>query len=246
MVPGQPGTIWAFAQHVPGRLASHANKASTEFAIANVRLLHSMNALRCRLKQQFLDCAAGYDAACNLAYTHMRPILGRVVRRVAYQYNSACESEDLLQEVFGKLAEGSAELAATLPEEEFPLVAYLKILAANSARDWFRARGAKKRGFQITQSMDNLEHVVPHLFASEQTIERNLLFGQIEACLEGDEREVLIFRLHYRQGFTASEIARLPAVELSTKGVETALTRMRSRVRARLNPEGKSTGKSSS
>jgi RNA polymerase sigma-70 factor (ECF subfamily) len=205
-----------------------------------------MDAVRCRLKQQFLECAAGSHTACDDAYSSVRPVLGRVVRRVAFLYDSGAESEDILQEALGKMAESGAELAQALPEEEPALLAYLSILASNTARDWFRARGATKRGFKVTHSLDGLEQAAPHLFARETPIEKSLLFRQIEASLEGDPREVLLFRLHYRQGFTASEIARIPAVGLSTKGVESVLTRMRTRLRAKLSFEGNSPGISSS
>ena len=50
------------------------------------------------------------------------------------------------------------------------------------------------------------------------------------------ERDRTIFWLYYLQGLTAEEIAGLPTVELSAKGVESALRRITAWLRKELEP----------
>jgi hypothetical protein len=63
-------------------------------------------------------------------------------------------------------------------------------------------------------------------------IEREILLKQIDRCLEvcsqgpEQERDRLIFWLHYQHGMSAKAIAGLPAVGLTAKGVESALLRL--------------------
>jgi RNA polymerase sigma-70 factor, ECF subfamily len=71
-----------------------------------------------------------------------------------------------------------------------------------------------------------------------------MLFDQINKLL-GDacppetlERDRIVFWLYYRQGYTAGEIAGLPAVALTVKGVESLLYRLTAALRAQLNPPG--------
>ena len=49
------------------------------------------------------------------------------------------------------------------------------------------------------------------------------------------ERDRAIFWLYYRQGLTAEEIAGLPAVTLSAKGVESVLRRVAQWLRIQLD-----------
>jgi len=81
--------------------------------------------------------------------------------------------------------------------------------------------------------------------AGQHAIEQAVLLKQVDrwldTCLgEHDrERDRLIFWLYYRSGMTASAIASLPAVGLSTKGVETTILRLTRIVRQQLNRERK-------
>jgi RNA polymerase sigma-70 factor (ECF subfamily) len=47
-------------------------------------------------------------------------------------------------------------------------------------------------------------------------------------------RDHTVFWLYYRDGLTASEISRLPGLDLSLKGVESLLLRMARMVKQRL------------
>ena len=57
------------------------------------------------------------------------------------------------------------------------------------------------------------------------------LFAQLDQMLRSapktvSERDRALFWLYYRQGYTAEEIARVPATGLTAKGVESALRRV--------------------
>lgn len=61
-----------------------------------------------------------------------------------------------------------------------------------------------------------------------------MLISQIESFLPQDRREQVIFRLYYRQGLTAKEIASIPAFGLSVKGVESVILRITNQIRERI------------
>jgi DNA-directed RNA polymerase specialized sigma24 family protein len=62
----------------------------------------------------------------------------------------------------------------------------------------------------------------------------------IETCLNLlflSERDRTIFWLHYRQGLTATQIAAIPTLNLTVKGVESTLWRLKELVKHRMSPE---------
>ena len=115
--------------------------------------------------------------------------------------------------------------------------AYLKVLAANVARDYFRKKNADKRGgAKTTPVEDRFQEIAG---SGAPNLERNVLIRQIDCLLEGDVEGRSIFWLYYQQGLTAKEISALPAFHLSPKGVESLLRRLTLRIRGHFNgPEG--------
>ena len=59
----------------------------------------------------------------------------------------------------------------------------------------------------------------------------------VERVLNNDEdrknatRNLLIFKLHYMDGFTASELSAFPGFSLTVSGIEAVLNRMRKKLR---------------
>ena len=151
--------------------------------------------------------------------------------------------EDLVQETYLRICADNcrllADFAAQHPEA---VLGYIKTIAANIARDHFKAVYAKKRGAgQTEKPLD--EAVLSTSVKSPgnaQTIEHEILLQQIDKCLgscaEGPDkdRDRLIFWLHYQQGMSAKSIAALPAVGLTAKGIESAIFRMTRLVRERI------------
>src|SRR3954454_5988569 len=70
--------------------------------------------------------------------------------------------------------------------------------------------------------------------------ERALLVDRVDTCLrdmapaETRDRDRKIFWLYYREGLTAKEIAGLPQISLTLKGVESTLYRLIQLVRTHL------------
>lgn len=166
-----------------------------------------------------------------------------VVWRVACQYGEKNNAivEDLRQETLKKLCEDDSRLLREFdPRHEDAFYGMLRVMAANVARDYFRARDCEKRGSgRVNAHLDDL--YVPAAYAAPAQIERQVLLQEIEEtlcaiCPEQRDRE--IFWLHYRQGFTASAIAETRNYNLGAKGVETLLHRLRVLLRDALGGKG--------
>jgi RNA polymerase sigma-70 factor (ECF subfamily) len=111
-----------------------------------------------------------------------------------------------------------------LPREPALGAPYFAVVAANVARDFFRKRGAYKRGRARTVSLDE---TLDSITAGRSVgADRSVLLSEIEEYLPEDRKCQTIFRLYYRQGFSAKEIAAIPEVGLSVKGVESLLHRV--------------------
>jgi RNA polymerase sigma-70 factor (ECF subfamily) len=127
-----------------------------------------------------------------------------------------------------------AKSGARLPSEEGALEAYFKGMAVNAARDWGRRRGADKRSQDVTVPIESHLHELAGQIRGGEPMEREILVRQIEERLAGSRRDVAVFWLYYRQGLSAPEIAAIPAVGLSVKGVESLIHRMVGSLRERL------------
>jgi RNA polymerase sigma-70 factor, ECF subfamily len=186
------------------------------------------------LAELYAECvrASGVHPACDRFFQIFRPTLGRIAFRVAQQFGAKEETDDVIQEISLKLATKDSSVLAGLPREPSAALAYFSVVSANAARDFFRARNATKRGFGRTISLDAaLDSITAGV--SHQP-ERMLLLSQIEDCLPPDRKSRAVFRLYYRQGFSAKEIAAIPALELSLKGVESLIHRIILHLRQRL------------
>jgi RNA polymerase sigma-70 factor (ECF subfamily) len=102
-------------------------------------------------------------------------------------------------------------------------------MAANVARDHFKAESSSKRGGKVLAHVEiNSENTPGAIDAG--TIERSVLLNQIERRVDdltsNSPRDRTIFWLYYRQGFSSAAIAGIPAFRLTTKGVESILNRL--------------------
>jgi RNA polymerase sigma-70 factor (ECF subfamily) len=190
-------------------------------------------------------CAGGEAAAWQEFMRRFHRIIAITASRVARRWGEQSPQtvEDLIQDTYLKLC---ADRARLLREFQFDhqdaLFGFLKVVTANVANDHFKgAHAAKRRG---GQSADPLEETV-HSGSREgppglTDAERALLAEQVDACIrdmapaETRDRDRTIFWLYYRQGMTAREIACLPSVGLTAKGVESTLHRLTQLVRTHL------------
>ena len=164
------------------------------------------------------------------------PMASLVALSVARQWKGAAAPaivEDIVQEIFLKLCEQERRILREFkPRGEDSFLGLLRIISASVASDYFRRQHSAKRGGRVvTSSLD--EPASPTPAAADQTpdMHKSVLFAELDGRLRSapeviGQRDRAIFWLYYLQGFTAEEIARLPAVGLSSKGVESALRRI--------------------
>lgn len=162
------------------------------------------------------------------------PLISGIAARVAFRWGaSPVEVEDVIQEVCLKIS-GLARQRRFTAEAPAEIEAYLKSVAANTASDYFRSRHRTRRSESATVTLEGREEILVSAVGAG-SIEHTVFLEEIGRLLEGDDREQKIFWLYYRQGLSAKEIAAIPALRLSAKGVESALLRMVNRLREKIH-----------
>jgi RNA polymerase sigma-70 factor, ECF subfamily len=173
-----------------------------------------------------------------------RPIALSVLR-VAYtrDRNAKQVIDDLVQETYLKLCgDGCHRLLDFAVQHPQAIHGYICTVAVNVARDHFKARHSQKRGEKETDQLTiDIEQpsgrgTVTHETATERRIQILEIERCVDICATGPDRERdrLIFRLHYQQGFSARAIATVPSIGLTAKGVEAVIFRLTRLVRERL------------
>ena len=172
-----------------------------------------------------------WEQLLRLFYPSLNGISSRLIRQ--FGLSGTEDRLDLMQEICLKLSRSLTSVPGSALETEETILAYLRALAANAARDVLRARFARKRGETETVPIeDRLPGLATEL--DLRSTERATLLRQIDEMLDGSAREKSVFWLYFRQGFTAREISLIPTVQLSIKGVESLLHRMTEAVRSRM------------
>lgn len=196
----------------------------------------------------FSICAQGDDSlAWQEFISRFNPVIARSVIRVASRYETACSGQvdDLVQEIYLKICADQCKLLrAFIPQGPESAFGFLKVVATNVAQDFFKGRLAQKRAPESgAQSVEAASALTTPEFSGNRLTqpERAVLIDQIDrrlaTTLPSDEvqRSRTIFWLYYRSGLTASAIASLPTVGLTTKGVESLLFRLTRLVRDSLS-----------
>jgi RNA polymerase sigma factor (sigma-70 family) len=168
----------------------------------------------------------------------------RVIRSAAkavarrWGHESSTEIEDLTQEIYLKLCSERARLLFAVREKQSEAIfSYLKVLATNSAHDYFRAKASQRRGQFVTESISELDELGS---ARGEDIDQPLILREIDQVLQAQtqvdtgRRDRAVFRLYYKQGLTAKEIANLPGIQVSIKGVEAIIHRLTVRIQEHL------------
>jgi RNA polymerase sigma-70 factor, ECF subfamily len=177
------------------------------------------------------------------------PLVAVVATRVSRLWVGGGSPEtvdDIVQEVFLKLCEQERRILREFePRGEDSFLGLLRIVATSVANDHFRRLHSAKRGGKVVTSA-----LLPEAVASpEETdgeaagIERSILYEQLDEALRTapetiSERDRSLFWLYYLHGLTAEEIAQVPAMRLSAKGVESALRRVALWLRAQVVAPG--------
>jgi RNA polymerase sigma-70 factor (ECF subfamily) len=177
-----------------------------------------------------------------------QPLISTVALRTARLWGDPAANaiDDLVQETYLKICANDCRLLRNFrPQHPGAFFGYLKMVTANVVHDHFKAAHAVKRGAgEVTENLDPYDRDTALAreisLPREKTVEYEILLTQIDACLSrcvpaGElARSRRIFWLYYRCGLTASAIASLPGMGLTTKGVESTLLRLNRLVRGAL------------
>ena len=200
-------------------------------------------------------CANSSDApAWREFICRFNPVIARSVLRVLARHGTSEKSliDDLVQETYLRICAHECKLLRSFtPQQPESAFAFLKVVAASVAQDFFKSRLAAKRAPEAkASSIEETPSSAPQHAKSELShSERAVLLDQIDRRLrtlipEAElQRARTVFWLYYRSGFTASAIAALPALDLTTKGVESLLFRLTHLVRENLSNSGDSDAK---
>jgi len=191
-------------------------------------------------------CAGSHDPELWQEFIRrFQPVIAAAVLRAACPFGDPPRQllDDLIQDTYLKLCESDSRMLRSFrPQGENSIFGYLKVVAANIVRDHFKSELAGKRGAgQIDTFEEPFEIDSKTKGANGETpIYRNVQLQEIDKALlkvtagKDQQRKCAIFWLRHRQGLTASEIAALPSIGLSTEGVESVLLRLTILVRAQI------------
>jgi RNA polymerase sigma-70 factor (ECF subfamily) len=165
-----------------------------------------------------------------------RPISQSIVR-TALKWGAIPREviDDLIQETYLRLCADRCKLLLECARR-YPdgVVGYIRVIARNVAQDHFKSLYSQKRGAAVTAQQTEEFEVKAALsaYGGEEAIVLEVQLNEIQTCLEKctegphRERDHTIFWLRHRQGMTTKEISSLPTVDLTAKGVESALARL--------------------
>ena len=142
--------------------------------------------------------------------------------------------DDLVSDTYVKLfANNCRALREFDCQHDHALFGFLKKVASNMVHDHFRGTYSQKRGSgRDEEDLDSITTAAAASIDPAESMDRQILFSEIEDCLrsvDSDDnfaRDWTIFQLYYRHGVTAKAISRLPGINLTVKGVESALLRL--------------------
>ena len=140
--------------------------------------------------------------------------------------------EDLVHDTYIKLYKDSCRLlrdfAIQHPDEA--ILRYIKKTAANTTHDYFRPRVPTiPIDAEMEQRADRNQESEYRLLVKE-------IDEHLKHCLTGPDqkRDRAIFWLYFRQGMSTKEIASLPTIGLSAKGVGSVIERSKHGLRERI------------
>ena len=193
-------------------------------------------------------CLDSQDEACWTEFVRrfQRVIAGVIYNSLSsrwiHRYSNQALVEDLVQETFKKLCINNRRALRDFDfRDEHALYRFLKVVASRVVEDYVRWRKSDKHGGgHEEEDLEKVSAFLPANPGSPPAAETATRIREVERCLAqraGEPnypRDSAIFWLHYRQGLTAKQIAALPSIGLSIKGVESTLLRLTRYVRGKL------------
>jgi RNA polymerase sigma-70 factor, ECF subfamily len=184
-------------------------------------------------------CAVSKDEGAWIEFIRrFRVVIAAAILRTARRWCEPSRSllDDLIQDTYLKLCEDNRRLLRSFqPRGEDSIYGFLKVVAANVVHDHFKSAMATKRGASQTDAIkEPAAHADPKTPDPDSfdVVSRRLRLEQVDKILievtagKDHERKRAIFWLRHQQGLTASEIASIPSIGLTTEGVESVLMRL--------------------
>jgi RNA polymerase sigma-70 factor, ECF subfamily len=169
-------------------------------------------------------------------------LIATVALRVARRWGDSSLQvvDDLVQETYVKLCADNFHILRSFKSQNpNAFYGYVKVVTANLVHDHFKAAHSGKRGSGMVECAADAQ-ITSEAGASAKSSERSILLQQVDGLLSKLaagrhlERDRRVFWLYYRVGLTANAIASLPAIGLSTKGVESTILRLTQLLRREL------------
>src|SRR5215470_14056643 len=198
------------------------------------------------LKDIVCLCATGSDEeAWREFVSRVGKPISLTIMRTASLWGEVSRSvvEDLVQMTYLKLWENGCRLlhgfAIQHPEA---ILGYLKKTAANVAHDYFRhGHSQSSGGDQLhVSSWDVDPEAGQEINGSQDKISLAIIQSEIDDLLKqaltgpDRERDRAIFWHYFRQGMSTKEIASLPTLRLTAKGVASVLERVKRCIREQI------------
>jgi RNA polymerase sigma-70 factor (ECF subfamily) len=198
-----------------------------------------------------IQSAIGHSAVLEEAWTEFvrrfQPLVSAAIAEVARRFGKVSNElvDDLVQEVFIKLCRDNFSPlrgVATTRDEKF-LFGFLRAVATNIAHDHFRGAAEFKAGAAHAEEIESIEAPELNKRKASSAVERGILLEEIDRRLKtlslepNFNRNRAIFWFYYKEGLTATEIAALPDIQLSVKGIESVLFRLTRHISSDLAPK---------
>jgi RNA polymerase sigma-70 factor, ECF subfamily len=168
----------------------------------------------------------GSEAAWTAFVKRFQPLIASSISRVVSRHGSPNTDliDDLIHETYLLLCRDNCRcLRDFQAHHEEAIFGYIKVIATSVALDHFRTRSTQKRRGEVEDDGTHLEASSP-----STAIEHITLLKELDQHLASSEsvRNRTIFWLYYRQGYTAKDIAAIPNLGLTQKGVESCIYRL--------------------
>jgi RNA polymerase sigma-70 factor, ECF subfamily len=195
------------------------------------------------------DPALWQEFVCRFQ-SHISRVVKNTLRRCKWASPDLALVDDLTQDTFMKLcANDFRALREFHFEHENSFYGFLKTVASHVAQDYLRREYSSKHGGGLEEE-DLDSAIIPARASSAEDTHLQILIAEIQRILEEElghepnfQRDITIFWLYYRWGFTAKEISEIPSIALKVKGVESVLLRLTRLIRGRLGGRGTASGR---
>jgi DNA-directed RNA polymerase specialized sigma24 family protein len=150
---------------------------------------------------------------------------------------------DLAQDVYMRLVQNDGRMLRSFKgNTDFSVMAFLARVSVSAVNDYHRYQNAGKRQAAQIVSIEEARQAAVTIPGEAAELDFGAILGwiDVERLVDSDmdrkhaTRNVLIFKLHYIDGFTPEEIAQFPGFELSESGIQLVIQKLKTRLQKRV------------